>query len=53
MSHQLYLYTYKNEQYNLEGYCKERGISLLKPNGKKKLKKELYDEINLYEIKKG
>lgn len=38
---------------DLEGYCKERGISLLKPNGKKKLKKELYDEINLYEIKKG
>lgn len=37
---------------DLEEFCKERGIITLKTNGKKKLKKELYDEINLYEIKK-
>lgn len=43
----------KYKMIDLEGYCKERSISLLKSNGKKKLKKELYDEINLYEIKKG
>lgn len=36
----------------LEDKCRERNIKLLKSNGKKKLKKELYDEINLYEIKK-
>ena len=36
----------------LEDMCKERNIKMLKSNGKKKLKKELYDEINLYEIKK-
>lgn len=36
----------------LEDKCIERNIKLLKSNGKKKLKKELYDEINLYEIKK-
>lgn len=36
----------------LEDKCREINIKLLKSNGKKKLKKELYDEINLYEIKK-
>lgn len=36
----------------LEDSCKERDISILNEKGKKKLKKELYDEINLYEIKK-
>ena len=35
----------------LEELCKERKIKLLKESGKKKLKKELYDEINIYVLK--
>lgn len=37
----------------LEELCNSRGIQLNKSNGKKKIKKELYDEINLYEINKN
>ena len=37
--------TYKLDE--LVNYAKEFDISLMKENGKKKVKKELYDDINL------
>ena len=43
------LYKYKLSE--LEKIGKEKGISLIGQNGKKKLKKELYDDINIHEIK--
>ena len=36
---------------DLEKICNEMEISLMNDNGKKKLKKQLYDNVNLKHIK--
>ena len=43
----------KYKMNDLESLCEKMDISLKKSNGKKKLKKEIYDEINLYTLING